>query len=164
MTDNVEKISDLAYRVKCEVSQEEVTKVYQKHLDKVSSTIDLKGFRKGKVPVSVVESKFGKAICQEVAGMVIQTAFDKAVKENEFKIAGQPDIDAPELTKGQSYAFSATFETYPIIDLVPLEGQTVEKVKSVVSDKEVDARQNTSPTFSLGCGRPCSSQWRSRVD
>ena len=136
---NVEKIGELEYKLNCEVSKEDVDSAYQRHLAKLSSTVEMKGFRKGKVPVSVVESKFAKALCQEVAGIVIQSAYEKALAENDFKVAGQPDIDAPELKKGESYSFTAKLETYPVIELVSLDGKTVEKQVATVTEQDVDA-------------------------
>ena len=98
----LEKVSDLGleYRAEIDVTADEVNTAYSKRLAEVSKNVQLKGFRAGKVPQHVVESKFGKGICQEVANEVIQQSFQNAITENNLVIAGQPKIDAQELTKG----------------------------------------------------------------
>lgn len=135
----VEKVSDvgLEYKAEIEVSEVEVNRVYQKRLAEVAKNVQLKGFRPGKVPLSVVESKFGKGICQEVANEIIQHSFQDAVAENNLSVAGLPKIDAKPLTKHQAYQYSATFEVYPEIHLNTLDGVEIEKNSVTVTDEDI---------------------------
>ena len=61
--------------------------------DEISKTVQLKGFRPGKVPKEVIKRQFGKAIFGEVLDKVLKDTSTKALTENKIKPAGQPKID-----------------------------------------------------------------------
>ena len=72
-------------------------KIIDGHLNEryaeVSKTVQLKGFRPGKVPKEVLKRQFGKAIFGEVLDKVLKDTSTKALEENKIKPAGQPKLD-----------------------------------------------------------------------
>ena len=61
--------------------------------EEIKGTINLKGFRPGKVPREILKRQFGKAVFSEVLDKVIKETSTKALEENEIKPAGQPKLD-----------------------------------------------------------------------
>ena len=137
MASAVEELEGLARRLKVSVPKEEVDKALEARLKKVAKTANIKGFRPGKVPAKVIEQRFGSSIRQEVTGELMQNSFESAVAEHQLNIAGMPEIDPPELNKGQSLEFQATFEVYPEINLVELDAVSVEKPVATISDEDI---------------------------
>ena len=66
-------------------------------LNEYQKQIDLKGFRKGKVPALVIKNQFGKAIYGEVIDKILKESTTKAIQDKNLKIAGQPKIDLKSL-------------------------------------------------------------------
>ncbi|MCH9639825.1 MAG: trigger factor, partial [Betaproteobacteria bacterium] len=109
-------------------------------LKQLAKTTKLHGFRPGKVPLKIVEQKYGAQIHQDVLGDIIQKEFNETVKSLDLKIAGYPDFQAKETSEDVNdlYTFSATFEVYPEIILGDLSQHSVEKPIVQVSDADID--------------------------
>jgi trigger factor len=135
---SVEKLEGLSYRVVVEVPAEKVSQAYKQCLNKIAKSVDLKGFRKGKVPTHVVETQFRSRITQEVANQLLQSSFPELLQEHELAIAGNPQFDLDELVKDQSYSYKATFEVYPKVEVKPLDGQVIAKTVAEVEDQDLD--------------------------
>lgn len=138
MRSEIEKLEGLQCRLKITVPTEEVEQAYQKRLKEVAKDADIKGFRPGKVPLHIIEKKFGKNIHQEVAGALMQDSFEQAVQEHNLQIAGSPEVNAQELDRDKPIEYEAVFETYPEIEFKDLEGETIQKSVAEISDDDVD--------------------------
>lgn len=139
MSAKLEQVEGLKHQLEVIVSADEVASAFQKRLNEFASQAKLKGFRPGKVPVSVVEQKYGKGLLQEVAAKLIEKSFDAAVSEQSIKVAGLPDIDFDHQTlkKNESISYIAKFEIYPEISLVDLSDVEIESVSGQVSEEDV---------------------------
>ena len=84
------KNSDSVLNIEAKVSE---------RLQKAAKTVALKGFRKGKVPVRVVQQHFGRGIRQEIVGEAINTGYD-AISKEKLNPVGQPKLDILEDKKG----------------------------------------------------------------
>ena len=62
-------------------------------LNELSKTVNLKGFRPGKVPINVLRRQFGKAVYGEILEKILQETSTKALEEKKIKPAGQPKLD-----------------------------------------------------------------------
>ena len=62
-------------------------------LTELSKTVNLKGFRPGKVPADVLKRQFGKAVYGEVLDKILQETSAKAIEETKINVAGQPKLD-----------------------------------------------------------------------
>lgn len=138
MQSAIEKLEGLQRCLKVSVPQAEVEKAYQQKLQEVAKTVKLKGFRVGKVPIKVVEQKFGSDILNEVAGELIQSSFEKAIEEHKLNIAGTPDVKPQSFNKTAPIEYEATFEVYPEIELKDLTGESIEKHIAEVTDEDVN--------------------------
>lgn len=138
MPSTVEILEGLERRLSVTVPADVVEKTYQSHLTKAAKSANLKGFRPGKVPVHVIETKFGQGIRQDVAGELLESSFQEAVKEHKLQIAGQPRVEGGELKKGEALEYVVVFDTYPEIELKELDGADIEKITATIGDTEVN--------------------------
>ncbi len=106
------------------VGKDEIKKKLDNRLLELQDQVDLKGFRKGKVPPSVIKNQFGKAIYGEVIDKVLKESTTKAIQDKKLKVAGQPKIDLKTFGEGKDLNFELQLDLLPEIKL-----QTFEKYK-----------------------------------
>src|SRR5690606_3621876 len=135
---SLETTSGLERRLTVGVPAEQVENEIEKRLQQAARTVSIKGFRKGKVPLSVVKQRFGAGVRQEVVGEVISRSFyEAAVKEN-VKPAGQPSIEPKQLEAGKDLEYVATFEVYPSVALSDLSAFEIKRDKAQVTEADID--------------------------
>lgn len=103
-------------------------------------TLALPGFRKGKVPASVIERRFGEEIYSRAARDTINSSVQDILKEQNLDPLSGIELDAAEdFARHTAYACSLRFDALPEIDFPPYVGLKVEQSRSVLGDGEVDA-------------------------
>jgi trigger factor len=134
----IEKLSGLQRRLKITVEKEKVAEAYQEKLKNVAKTAAMKGFRPGKAPMNVIESRYSKAICQELAGDLMQESFEDALKQHDLRVAGQPHVHPQPVKPNVEFEYEATFEVYPEISLKDFKDVDFEKVVSEIASEDVE--------------------------
>ncbi len=135
---SVESGEGLERRVTVQLPAGQIDGEIEQRLKKIAKTARLKGFRPGKVPLSVVHRQFGKQVRQEVVGELIRSSFGEALQQENLHIAAEPSIDPiEELEDGVRY--TARFEVMPEFELAALEGVTVERPVVEIGEQDVDA-------------------------
>jgi trigger factor len=110
-------------------------KVYQKLVKQV----DIRGFRRGKAPRSILERKVGKeSIYKEGLDDLITEAYHNAVKEHNLTPISQPKLDAPVFTMGEPYHFSLTVPIITPVELADYKSLHFEREEAAVTSEEVD--------------------------
>ena len=89
----IENIKGLNKDVKVLIDKETMNSHMDEKYEEIKSTVNLKGFRPGKVPKEVLKRQFGKAVFGEVLDKVLKDTSAKALEENKIKPAGQPKLD-----------------------------------------------------------------------
>lgn len=136
---SVETTSTLERRMTIQVPAEKVDAAVQDRLKQTAHNVRIDGFRPGKVPMSIVKKRFGPGVRQEVVSELMRNHFVEAITQESVNPAGMPDIEPKQNVEGQPLEFVATFEVYPEVELKTLEGETVERPTSEVTDDDVDA-------------------------
>ena len=108
--------------------------------EEVSKTVQLKGFRPGKVPKEVLKRQFGKAIFGEVLDKVLKETTTKALSDNNIKPAGQPKIDLKTFGEDKDLEYIISVTELPKIDLKPIENIKVDEYEVKIDKKEIDKR------------------------
>jgi trigger factor len=135
---SIETLTGLERRMTIEVPAEQIESQVRSRLQEAAKSYQMKGFRKGKVPVKVIQNRFGSGVRQEVVGEVISQSWVEAVTQENVKPAGQPKIEPKNLEEGKNLEFIATFEVYPEIDLQDFSGIELEKKKADITEADID--------------------------
>lgn len=135
---SIETTTGLERRMTVGIPAEQVEAEVTKRLQQATKTVRLNGFRKGKVPLSVVKQRFGAGVRQEVLGEFMSRSFYEAVQQQDVRPAGQPSIEPKELGEGKDVEFVATFEVYPEVTLGDTSSFEIEKLVAEVTDADVD--------------------------
>lgn len=137
---SVETTAALERRMTVGLSKERIEPEIQNRLRSLARKAKIKGFRPGKVPVRVVEQKYGHQVRQEVIGEVVQASFYEAIEQEKLRPVGEPtfafNTDLKNLEEGLSY--TATFEIYPEVLTLQADGLPVEKPLATVIETDID--------------------------
>lgn len=135
---SVEKLQGLERKITVELSAEQVDSEIHKRLEGLTKTVKIDGFRKGKVPIKEVERRYGQSVRQEVLGDMMQRSFFEAVNEKDLKPAGMPHISPKPSSEGEKFAFEATFEVYPDVNIPDFSKLNIEKNTAEVAEGDID--------------------------
>ncbi|MGB0834715.1 MAG: trigger factor [Psychrobium sp.] len=135
---SLETTQGLERRLTITVEAATVDSEVKKRLQQVSKTQRIDGFRPGKVPVSVIQKRYGAAVRQEVAGELMQRHYFEAVVAEKVNPAGMPQLAVVKNDAGSDLEFTATFEVYPEVEVANLDKIKIEKPVVEVTDKDLD--------------------------
>lgn len=140
MSFTVENLEKNMAKLTIEVSAEDFEKALQKAYEKNKNKIAVNGFRKGKVPRSVIEKVYGAGVFYEdAANILIPEEYSKAAEESKLDIVSQPEIDVTQIEKGKSFIFTAEVALKPEVTLGDYLGVEIEKVDTKVTADDVKA-------------------------
>jgi len=109
-------------------------------LSELSKTVNLKGFRPGKVPVEVLKAQFGKAVYGEVLEKVLRESSTKAIEDKKIKVAGQPKLELKSHGEGKDLSYTLEIDELPEIKLQPLESIKFTDYEINLTDNEIKKR------------------------
>jgi trigger factor len=135
---SIETLEGLERKMTVQVPSERVDEAVEKTLRDLSKTVRIDGFRPGKVPLKVVQQKFGGHVRQEVIGDVIESSYQEALMQEKVRPAGMPSIDSVSSEEKQDMSYTATFEVYPEVEQLQLESIEVEKPLVEITDQDFD--------------------------
>lgn len=139
MKTTVERESPTKLRLVIEVGPEELAPLYEKTLRRLANEVKVPGFRKGKVPRAVLESRVGKdTVRQEVLRDALPALYARAASDESVRAITLPDIDVTSFEEGEPLTFTATVEVRPEVVLAPYRGIEVERPDATAGDEEVD--------------------------
>ena len=138
MSISIETLEGLQRRVTITVAADKIEAAYKEQLKGYAKNARVDGFRKGKVPHSIIEQRFGVAARQEVLSDEMQRAFFDAVIAEKINLAGRPTFTPNNYQPGQEFSFSVTFEVFPEVELKGLENIEVEKPVVEISEADLD--------------------------
>ena len=136
---SLETVSELERRLTIGVPAAEIDRTVGERLEQAARTVRLNGFRQGRVPLRVVQQRFGAGIRQEVIGEAVSRSFYDAVTREGVRPAGPPRIDPVRDQPGEDLQYVATFEIYPQIILADLTSIRVARPVAEINDADVDA-------------------------
>lgn len=122
------------------VGKEEVQREYKKILTETQKNIVMNGFRKGKVPVSILEMRFKKELLGETAHNLVDEAYKEVLPKLEEKPLATSEPSLKELNDvelDKDFVFKIGYETFPEIKFGEYKNVAVEKEEIVVSDEDV---------------------------
>ena len=108
--------------------------------EEIKSTVNIKGFRPGKVPKEVLKRQFGKTIFGEVLDKVLKESSAKALEENKIKPAGQPKLDLKTYGEDKELEYTISITELPKVELKPIENIKFDEYSVIIDSKEIDER------------------------
>lgn len=140
MKTNLEEISNLERRVSVEVPIETIAQTYARVYKKIQKGANIKGFRKGKAPITLIRNMYKDSVQEDVVRDLIQEGFFTAIQNHNLDPIGQPEFEFDKLNEDKSFSFTAEFEIRPTVKVDNYEGLEIEREKLTVTDEEVDQR------------------------
>ena len=139
MKASVETVSGVEKRIRVEVPADEVSRRVEEGYAEVRKVAPLRGFRRGKAPMSMVRRVFKESVEADVAERLVRDSLAEAVKQNDLKVLSLPKIDGGTFTEGKEFVFTATLEVVPEVTPGGYKGIPVAKQKGEVRDEDVEA-------------------------
>jgi trigger factor len=128
----------LMREVEVEVPADEVSKTYRTVIKRYQKLARIPGFRAGKVPESLVRTKFAKELRQEVLEALVSERFRSAITERKLQPVSEPQLLDLQLTDGSPLRFKAAFEVLPEFDITGYETVRVEKPNVELTPEEFE--------------------------
>jgi len=139
----VESTGNIGRRMTVAVPAARVEKEFTARLKRVLQTARFPGFRPGKAPMKMVEAQYGGQVMDEVVGDLIRATFYEAVNEQGLKPAGGPNIEPKHVDRGKDFEYTATFEVYPDVSSLDIQGHKIERPVITVTDADIDRTIDT---------------------
>jgi len=121
-----------------EIPAETFQQEFDRQVQRYQKLARIPGFRKGKVPATMIRNRFASEINSEVIESLLPTHFRQEVDKQNLKPISQPRIYDLQINPGAPLRFKAAFEILPEIDVAGYESLTAEKGDVSISDKEVE--------------------------
>ena len=133
---------ELTREIEVEVGADEVSKTFKNVVKRYQKLARIPGFRAGKVPETLVRSKFAKEVRQEVLESLVSERFRKAIDEQKLRPVSEPQLLDMQLFDGQPLKFKAAFEVAPEIDITGYDTVHVSRPDAALTGDEFDAELN----------------------
>ena len=108
--------------------------------EEIKGTVNLKGFRPGKVPKEILKRQFGKAIFGEVLDKVLKDTSTKALEQNKIKPAGQPKLDLKTYGEDKELEYIISVTELPKVEVKNIESIKFDEYSVKIDEKETDKR------------------------
>ncbi|CAN5216665.1 trigger factor [soil metagenome] len=139
MKSTVETLSPTRVRLAVEVPFDELKPSFDAAYKKIGAQVKVPGFRPGKVPGRILEQRFGRpAILEQVINDAIPKAYGEAIRDNEVRVLGQPEIEVTNIEDGAAVSFTAEVDVRPEITLPDTAALAVTVDDIVVPEDEID--------------------------
>lgn len=134
----LEEIRPCVKKITVEAPAERVDEEKRAIYRELARTATAPGFRKGRVPMSVLEKMYSKSVLSQAAQRVIQSAYREAVDTHNLRPVGDPMVDEIRIEDNQPLTFTATVETFPEVKLKDVSGISLKRGIRKVAEEEID--------------------------
>ena len=146
VTKEISKLENSAVKLTATIAKEDVVSGYNKNISKYAKNVQLPGFRKGHVPVKVLEQKYGDSLKQEVLADLIDESLNQIFAEEESKDIRplpytQPRLDGdklPEFSTDKDLTFSVVYDVFPSVEVKDFSKIEVKEPQVEISEKELN--------------------------
>jgi trigger factor len=129
----------LERRIEVEIPHTRVAGEVDRRLRDLARTANVRGFRKGKVPLPVIKQQFGSQVHGDTVSELIRQGYSDAVNQEKLRPAGGPRIEPIQIAPGDNLKFAAVFEILPDVSLKPVSELALERPTADISESDIDA-------------------------
>jgi trigger factor len=137
---NVESLSSIKKKISFKIPAQQVSAEVDKAYAEIRKHAAIKGFRKGKVPMGLIEKHYGDKMADDVVKNLVNDTYFQALTEQGINPVTYPTIESDSLKPGEPFSYSATVEVFPEVEVKDYLGLEVAKEKLVQDDSAVAAR------------------------
>ncbi|MFJ2667174.1 trigger factor [Nocardia fluminea] len=139
MKSTVEQLSPTRVRINVEVPFEELKPDFDKAYKALAQQIKIPGFRPGKAPAKLIETRVGRgAVLEQVVNDALPNKYAEAVETAAVKVIGQPEIEITKIEDGEELAFTAEVDVRPEITLPDYSGIEVSVDSFTIGDDDIE--------------------------
>jgi trigger factor len=136
---SITNVSDVQQEADIQLTQDEIQPMFEQAYVKYRPKVEIKGFRRGKVPMPMIKQLYGEAIEQDALDDIASDFYRKAMEEKNIQPVGQPTMVDMDFKRGEHFRFRIKYEIKPDIALGTYRGIKVEKPIHIVTDAEVES-------------------------
>ena len=165
---DIEDVDSCNKKIKFEIPHQEYDKKVKAYYQKLGREVKVPGFRKGKVPIALLEKQFGPDVKKEVLSNLISEELNNAIVEKDLRAVGQPHLLEVNAEEGTDISVSASVEVLPTVELQDYSGIELKMATPRVTDEEVDQtiealRQRKAENVQV-TGRPAQDKDLLKID
>ena len=139
MKSSVEVLSPTRVRLDVEVPYAELESHVANAYKKVATQVNIPGFRKGKIPASMIDQRVGRgAVIDEAINTALPLFYGQAAREHSVAVIGRPEVDVKEFVDNDKLVFTVEVDVRPEVVLPDFSKITIEVDDVVVADADVD--------------------------
>lgn len=138
MNIEIEEIDSCNKKIKFDIPHQDFHQKVQSYYKTLGRDVKVPGFRKGKVPISLLEKQFGPQVKQEVLSQLISDRVMDAIQEKGLRAVSQPNLLEVHAEEGTDITVSASVEVLPEFELKDYSGLEIPLKVGKVTDEEVD--------------------------
>lgn len=134
---SVETTGTLGRRMTVQIPAERIDQEVESRLKSLSRSARVAGFRPGKVPMKVVQQRYGRQVHLEVAGDVMSSTLQEALSQQNLRPAGEPKLEPRTVEQGKALEYVAVFDVFPEFEPVSLSGIKLEKPMASIAEQDI---------------------------
>ena len=136
----IENIKGLNKDLKVFIDKKTMNSYMDQKYEEIKGTVNLKGFRPGKVPKEILKRQFGQAVFSEVLDKVLKDTTSKALEENKIKPAGQPKLDLKTYGEDKDLEYIISVTELPKVEIKSVENIKFDDYSVKIDEKETEKR------------------------
>ncbi|ALD15401.1 trigger factor [Buchnera aphidicola (Aphis glycines)] len=134
----LEKTQDAGHRVTINIPKIIIENAVFQEFYKINQNTKLNGFRKGKVPIKIIEQKYGNSVYYDVFNKLMQKFFFEFLNKEKINIIGYPKYYiGQKKDKDTNFNYSVTYEVYPAVEITKINSIKVEKIIVNLTDEDI---------------------------
>lgn len=135
---SVEATGSLDRKMTVQFPPDRVDSEVEKRLKALTRRVRIDGFRPGKVPMKIVQQRYGAGVYQEVLGEVLQDSYREAIEQEGLVPAGGPNIEPKMMQPGKPIEYVASFQVFPEVSVADLSDIEIERPQAEIDAADVE--------------------------
>jgi trigger factor len=141
MSYQIQQVNDCTKKLTFNFETLDLTNEIKQALKEKQKTVNMKGFRKGKAPLDMVEKFYGPQVESDALNKFVQNQLFEAIDKEDIKVVGYPSFENMNYDSGKSVSFDAVVEIFPEVSLGDLGKFSFKKDKVELADDEVEKQR-----------------------
>ncbi len=140
MKATIENLSPWERKIAVEVPAAEVGEALESAYRNLVRNVRVRGFRKGKVPRSVIDRRYGDQVRKEVVQSLVNRTYGETLREHKLEPVSEPVIEPEKLQEGHAWRYTARLQVRPSVEVKKWKGLALVQAVAEADDKAVDKR------------------------